>query len=294
MKFSSRIILGFWFAMVISLAGCNRFEMLNATVPSWGYTLTSNIAYGNLPRQKLDVYRPRNAKPNASVVIFFYGGDWQSGEKAGYRFVAEALTSEGFIAVLPDYRIYPDVQFPAFVEDGAQSIRWVHDNIATLGGDSHCIYLMGHSAGAHIAALLTLDARYLKDVGLDRSAIRATAALSGPYDFVPAQYDLPVFGMAQGETPSPNIEPIHFVDGQEPAMLLVQGLRDTTVDPANATHLAAKIRDTGGEVKLITYPDRGHPDVVLSFAGIFRWLAPVLHDTTQFFRECDVEKIHHP
>jgi acetyl esterase/lipase len=144
------------FAMMM-VGGCSRFDIVNATIPSCGYMRTSNIAYADLPRQKLDVYVPRNAKSALSVVVFFYGGDWQNGKKDDYRFVAQAIASKGFIAVLPDYRLYPEVTFPAFVNDGALAVRWVHDNIARFGGDPKRVFLAGHSAGGHIVALLTLD-----------------------------------------------------------------------------------------------------------------------------------------
>jgi acetyl esterase/lipase len=271
---------------LLASAGCTRFELLDAAVPSCGYLRTNNIAYGDEPRQKLDVYRPNTAKAPASVVVFFYGGDWQAGSKSGYRFVAQALASQGFIVVMPDYRLYPQVTFPAFVEDGALAVRWAHNNAGRFGGDPSRLYLMGHSAGAHIAVLLTLDASYLKSVGLDRSAIRATAGLSGPYDFVPPLDDRGAFGMSRNDTtPNPRIEPIHFVDGHAPPLLLVHGLNDTTVGPENSTRLAERIRQAGGDVRTIFYPDRAHVGVVLSLAWPFRWLAPTLRDTTAFFRE---------
>lgn len=272
-------------AWVLLSAGCTRFDLLNATVPACGYIRTADLEYGSLPRQKLDVYRPVHADPDRRVVIFFYGGDWQTGSKADYRFVAQALTSQGFIAVLPDYRLYPSVTFPAFVDDGAKAVRWVHDNVARFGGDPNRLYLMGHSAGAHIAALLTLDPRYLAGVGLKRSAIRATAALSGPYDFVPSPGDLPVFGMKPGDAPVPGMEPIDFVDGHEPPMLLIHGLKDQTVDASNAARLTARICQAGGKVRYIMYPERAHVGVVLSLAASFRWLAPTLRDVSMFFRE---------
>ncbi|MDB5301843.1 MAG: hypothetical protein JWO87_3506 [Phycisphaerales bacterium] len=267
------------------MTGCTKFDALNATVGSCGYVRTADLAYGNQPRQKLDVYRPRHAGQGSSVVIFFYGGDWQTGQKRDYAFVGEALSSRGFVAVLPDYRLYPQVTFPAFVEDGAAAVRWVHDNAGQFGGDPKHIYLMGHSAGAHIAALITLDAHYLKDVGLDRNVIRGTAVLSGPYDFVPPPEDRGPFGMGREDTkPDPKIEPTHFVDGHAPPMLLVQGLKDTTVGPENVARLAAAIRQAGGQVECIDYPDRAHVGVVLALAWPFRWLAPVLNDTAGFFR----------
>ena len=268
------------------MAGCTKFQALDAVVPSCGYVRTSNQPYGNLPVQKLDVYKPKDAKSPAKVVIFFYGGNWQNGSKEDYRFVAQALSSRGFVAILPDYTRYPAGQFPAFLEDGALAVRWAHDNAARFGGDPDHIYLMGHSAGAHIAALLTLDAHYLKDAGLDRAAIRGTVALSGPYDFLPGPDDRPVFGMARDSiTPDPRIEPITFVDGHAPPMLLIHGLKDETVGADNAIRLAERIREKGGQVRYIAYPDRAHVGVVLSLAWPFRWLAPTLDDAATFINE---------
>jgi acetyl esterase/lipase len=197
------------------LAGCTKFDMLDATVPSCGYLKTSDLAFGPLPRQKLDVYRPEAIPPRADVVIFFYGGDPQH------------------------------------------------------------LYLMGHSAGAYIAVMLTLNDHYLKNVGLNRTAIRATAGLAGPYDFIPHKEDWGVFSMtARHPFPHPDIEPINYVDGQAPPLLLIQGLKDTTVNPDNAAHLAARIHAAGGSVEVIRYPKQTHVQTVLALAWSFRWLAP--------------------
>ena len=271
---------------LLATSACTRFAALDAVVPSWGYKRIPDIAYGELPRQMLDVYYPRQEASAASIVIFFYGGDLQNGTKEDYRFVAQALTSQGFIAVLPDYRLFPNVTFPAFVYDGALAVRWVYDHAWEIGGDREHIYLMGHSAGAYIAVLLTLDPQYLKHVGLDRSVIRATASLSGPFDFVPPPEDRGVFGMSRTDTkPRAQIEPINFVDGHAPPILLLQGLKDPEVNPANAPELAALIRKKGGQVEYIAYPNRAHVGVVLALAYPFHWLAPVLHDTVKFFRD---------
>src|SRR3954471_10166956 len=153
--------------LLVAAGGCTKFQMLNATVPAWGYHRASNLSYGKEPRQSLDVYTPCGDPKHAPVVIFFYGGYWQWGSKSDYRFVGQALASKGFIAVLPDYRLYPRVTFPAFVEDGAQAVRWTRDHIARYGGDPNRLYLMGHSAGAHTAALLAVDPHYLQDAGVD-------------------------------------------------------------------------------------------------------------------------------
>jgi acetyl esterase/lipase len=268
------------------LTGCSRFDVLNSLVPSTGYRLTRNVAYGRLPRQQLDIYQPDHAKPRSRIVIFFYGGYWSYGKKADYRFVGQALSSAGFIAVLPDYRLYPTVTFPGFVQDGALAVRWVHDHADQIGGDPKHVYLMGHSAGAHIAAMLTLDGKYLKAVGLDRSAIAGTAGLAGPYDFRLGPDTDPIFNVHSTTQPvDRGFEPIEWVDGHEPPMLLLQGDADTTVDPANATKLAARIEKKGGAVKLIIYSGRGHEGIVLALAAHFRWLSPVLADVTRFFNQ---------
>lgn len=268
----------------MALTGCTNFQYLNFTVSHRGYTHTDDIAFGPDARQKLDVYLPTTVPANGKVVVFFYGGSWRVGSKTDYRFVAQALTSRGFIAVLPDYRLYPQVTFPAFVEDGAAAVRWTRDHIASYGGNTNQIYLMGHSAGSHTAALLTLDAHYLKAVGLDRNIIRATAGLSGPYDFPSLPENRAVFGReANDPTIDPKIEPVTFVDGQEPPMLLVHGLRDNIVDPTNSVSLATRIRQKGGDVEYITYPTRGHGGVVIALAWPNQWMAPVLADVTDYF-----------
>ena len=270
---------------LLCLAGCTKFQLLNALVPPCSYTKTSDVQFGPRPGQTLDVYRPTHPDAGHGVVVFFYGGDWQRGTKDEYAFVGQAFASRGFVTVLPNYREYPAVTFPTFVEDAALAVRWTHDHAAAFGGDAQRIYLSGHSAGGHIAVLVTMDGHYLHDVGLDRSDIRATAGLSGPYDFVPPPDDHRAFGMSPGDThPSPAIEPVHFADGHAPPMLLVQGDLDTTVDPANATHLAAAIRAAGGTVEVKRYPNRAHVGIVLSLAFPFRWLDPVLDDVSNYFK----------
>jgi acetyl esterase/lipase len=281
MKFARPCTLIFAFLLL----GCSRYQVLDALVPRCGYTQSVNITYGPMPREKLDVYQPNNAKPGKSIVIFFYGGYWQFGKKENYRFVGQALTSEGFIAVLPDYRLYPTVTFPAFLQDGALAVKWAHDNAQRLGGDPNHIYLMGHSAGAYIAVMLTVNPQYLDAVGLDRHVIHGTVGLSGPYDFKLGPDLRKVFAQPATGPVDPAVEPITFADGKSPPMLLLQGGRDTVVEPGNATRLAGKIRKLGGQARAIVYGCRDHASVALALAAPFHWLAPVLKDSVDFFRE---------
>lgn len=267
---------------VVLLAGCSGLGALNAVIPRGGYTRTEGIAYGPGPRQRLDVYRPVGAD-TAPVVVFFYGGRWQGGERDDFRFAAQALTELGAVAVVPDYRLYPDTVFPAWVEDGAAVVRWVRENAADFGGDPDRIFLMGHSAGAHTAVLLALDKRYLRDAEVPRSAIRGAIGIAGPYDFLPFESaDLrALFGPAAGW---PATQPIRFVDGDEPPLLLLQAGSDETVDPHNAPNLEARVRAAGGRVQRIVYPRLGHVTILLALAAPFRGLAPLWRDVGAFVR----------
>ena len=266
---------------LICCAGCSGVDIVNV-IASAPRPSIAGVAYAADARQRLDVYRPSKTKPHAPIVVFFYGGSWRNGDRADYRFVAGALASRGMVVVIPDYRVYSAVRFPTFVEDGARAVRWTRDHATELGGDADDLFLMGHSAGAYIAAMLSLDEHYLADAGVPRTAIRGTIGLAGPYDFKLRPQDAPVFGLASPTQPAPQIQPITHVDSNAPPMLLIYGAKDTTVDPNNSTRLAAALRNVGVEVKTICYSKQDHVRVVLSLARGFRWLAPTLEDVTAF------------
>ncbi|MBM3525100.1 MAG: alpha/beta hydrolase, partial [Alphaproteobacteria bacterium] len=162
---SRRAALGSLIAAA-GLAGCagvNGLRTIETLTPAGDYTLDRDAAYGPSARQRVDVYRPRlssTALPPPTVV-FFYGGSWRRGDKESYRFVGEYLSRLGVIAVVADYRLHPEVTFPAFVEDGAAAVAWASREAMALGGDPSRVFAMGHSAGAHIAVLLALEPRYL-------------------------------------------------------------------------------------------------------------------------------------
>src|SRR5581483_1205365 len=197
-----------------------------------GIKLTRSIAYAERSRHRLDICRPARPEP-APVVVFFYGGAWRSGNKGLYRYVAKALARRGYVAVVPDYRIYPEARYPDFLEDGARVVRWVKDNIASFGGDPDKIFLKGHSAGAHIAAMLSIDGRWLRQVGLDpRRDVAGLIGISGPYDYLPLRDKTlrDIFGGAD----RPETQPIFHVAPGAPPSLLVTGGRDRVVEPGNS------------------------------------------------------------
>lgn len=265
------------------LSACSAQAMLNALVPSNGYRVTRDVAYGSLPRQRLDVYTPKTADGSAPVVVFFYGGGWRDGDKAGYKFVAQALTSRGFIAVVPNYRLYPEVRYPAFMKDAAKAVRWTIDHIGAYGGDPDNLFLMGHSAGAHIAAMLGLNERFLSAVNVPQERIRGVIGLAGPYDFLPLRQDYlkVIFGPPDQYA---NSQPINYVDRDEPPFLLMAGKDDHTVDPKNSTRLGARLQAVGNHAEVILYPDRGHIGIIAAVAAPLRFLGSELEAIATFVK----------
>lgn len=267
--------------LLLVLAACSPFDALNLATPSDGYRKTEGVAYGDGPRRRLDIYRPDGAAGPLATVVFFYGGSWKWGDRGDYVFAGEALASRGYLAVVPDYRLYPKVRFPGFVEDGAKAVAWVKAHIAEYGGDPDRIYLAGHSAGGHIALMLALDERFLAAEGVSAADIRGTVALAAPAAFDPLKYASVRAVFAQMSDPG-QARPIVFVDGGEPPLLLLHGLDDDTVFPSNSAELAERVREKGGTVRHVTYPDLGHIGIVVELSAAFRGDAGPLADIAAF------------
>ncbi len=260
-------------------AGCQAsyFTAINAVVRDKDvHSVEFDPAHG----LALDVFRPASGtRSPAPVVVFLYGGSWRSGERDYYRFVGSALAKRGVLVIVPDYRKAPAAPFPAFMQDAARAVAWARDNAAANGGDPTRITLMGHSAGAHIAALLGTDAQYLKAVGMVPRDLRGVIGLAGPYDFLPiTDPDIKeVFGAEPGW---PRSQPVNFVDGDEPPFLLIHGDADNTVWPRNSENLAAKLRGRKESVTLKIVPGVGHVGLVNGFLS--PRFSPVLADSLQF------------
>jgi arylformamidase len=146
-----------------------------------------NIPYANPghERQVLDVYSPPSAK-NLPVVFWIHGGGWQVGDKTDVQLKPKAFTDKGFVFVSTNYRLLPSVDMGTIVRDVAKSIRWVHDHIAEYGGDPQRLFIMGHSAGAQLAALICTDDRYLKAEGLSLAITKGCVPVDGDTYDVPA------------------------------------------------------------------------------------------------------------
>jgi acetyl esterase/lipase len=270
--------------LTASLAGCAKVDLLNATIPTSGLDITRDLAYDTDPRGKLDIYEPKGGPEDPPVIVFFYGGTWQTGSKHDYLFAAEALSETGAIVVVPDYRVYPEVTFPGFLEDGAKAVAWTFDHIGKWGGDRNNIFLAGHSAGAYIAIMLALDAQYLARAGVANSRLSGAIGISGPYDFLPITR--PDIKSIFEVVPDLSVtQPIHFARGDAPPLLLLTGDADTTVGPYNTRNLAERIRALGGEVEADYYPGVDHIDAVIALTALFRDRAPELAAIRRFIAE---------
>ena len=273
---------------LIALAGCSPAGLLNgiSRVSGDGKTRLAvrGAAYGPLARNRLDVWVPARRTAKAlPVVVFFYGGGWVSGDRSDYGFAGRAFAAQGFVTIVADYRLVPEVRFPAFLQDGALAVKWARDHVAQYGGDPRRISLAGHSAGAYQAAMLSLDRHYLTDVGVDPKIVRAAALLATPTDFYPWTE---IRGRdALGQWPNPSeTQPINFARADAPPLLLMHGTSDTIVRPYNSERLSAKLKALGAPVDLRLYQGKSHTDLVKSLSPTFRGTTPALADSVAFLR----------
>ncbi len=284
-KFSRYLVA----VMACFSSACSPVKVLNSLVPGNGYELVSAVEYGESSRQKLDIYIPKNPKTLdvqkldalKKVIIFYYGGNWDSGERVDYKFAAEALVSKGYIVVIPDYRVYPEVLFPELMADPVSAAKWVKTNIKKYNGDANKVFLAGHSAGAHIAVMLAINAKYLAAESLQPRDFAGVIGLAGPYDFLPLKSDRlkTIFGPEAERWKS---QPINFVDGKNPPLLLAVGMKDATVWPRNSINLAKKIKENNGQVEVVEFASYGHVDMVAKLAKPLRGNGELLKPLAAF------------
>ena len=272
-------------SLTAALAGaCSPLTAFNTLAPRDAAARAGrDIAYGPDPRQRLDVYAPKGGAAGAPVLVFFYGGGWNSGRRQDYAFAGRALASRGFLTVVPDYRLVPQVRYPDFLTDCAAAVSWAHAHAAAYGGDPDRIVLAGHSAGAYNAVMLALDRRYLREVGVDSRLIRAAAGLSGPYDFLPFRVESTIATFGAAADPA-DTQPINHVTAGAPPMFLAHGDKDTLVYPKNTLALGAALAKAGDVAEVKIYPGLSHADTVLALSKLFRGKASVLADMTDFLK----------
>ena len=258
---------------------------LDFLVPKDGNSrqIAKAIQFGPNPRNLLDLYGPRRAVGKPPVMLFVYGGGWDSGTRTEYAFAGRAFAALGFVVAIADYRVFPEVRFPAFLDDLGAAASWLLTHASEYGGDPGRVFLAGHSAGAYNAVMLALQPERFGAPGL-RGRVEAVVGLSGPYDFYP--YDVKQSIDAFGEYPEPlTTQPVNLVTPEAPPMFLGHGVKDTTVGDYHTVRLAMKLREAGVAVVERHYRGLEHPQTVLGLMRPFRGLWPVWADVAGYLRE---------
>lgn len=265
------------------VASCSASDIANLIAPRSGYAVQAGIPYGRERRQKLDLYLPEGMPQSASLLVFFYGGNWENGDRGTYRFVASTLARQGYAVAVPDYRLYPDVRYPEFLRDCAVATAFLQRQTGALGLPTGPLILMGHSAGAYNAIELVMDPRWLREAGA--VTVDAAIGLAGPYDFLPLRSEMlrDLFNADRDPAGLPETQPIRHARAAAPPLLLLHGLADTTVSPRNSERLDAAQKQLGASSTLVEYPDIGHIGLIAALARPVRlYSAPVLRDITRF------------
>jgi acetyl esterase/lipase len=258
------------------LTACSATDLLNATVADDTYVRTDNRPYGPDPRQRFDLYQPAVPVKGAPLVVFFYGGSWSSGDRADYRFVGEALASQGIVAMVADYRLSPAVRYPVFVQDSAKAVRWAIDMAEQYGASPSRVFVMGHSAGAYNAAMVALDDRWLAAEGLRPAQLAGWIGLAGPYDFLPIGDRKTQVAFEWPNTP-PDSQPLVHASKKSPPALLLAPTKDTVVSPERSTlAMARKLEASGVRVESALFDSVSHVTLVAAMASVLRSRAPVL------------------
>ena len=262
-----------------SLSLLTALLALAATLPAAAQTkltIERDIPYAETanPRQRVDIYSPEGAT-NLPVVFWIHGGGWEGGDRTSIQFKPQAFVDKGLVFVSTGYRLLPEVEMGTIFRDIAKSVRWVHDHIAEHGGDPNRILVMGHSAGAQLAALICTDDRYLKAEGLSLAFIKGCVPVDGDtYDIraiiETAETRRRVHGQPQpklGHREKFGSDPAKFLDYSAvthvakdknipPFLLLyVADHPDTT---AQAERLGAVLKGAGIPVKLFAAKETNH------------------------------------
>ncbi len=249
--------------------------------------------YGTGPRNKLNIWIPTGTAKTDKlpVLVWLYGGGWYSGQRDDYGFAGRAFAKQGFIVVIPDYRLVPEGHWPDFLQDSAAAVAWTQEHIADYGGDPGRMALAGHSAGAYNSLMLALDPQWLKAAGSDVSAIRGVVSLAGPADFYPFEKGGRA-DVAMGDIrPVEQTQPIHFVRADAPPLWLGHGTADTVVRVRNSQRLAAAMHKVGGSAQLREYDGLSHNDLVMALTRPLAYKGPILPEVTDFLRGATARRV---
>lgn len=228
--------------------------------------LTADIPYldNAIDLQKLDIYKPKTKEP-APVLVFIHGGFWQSGHRSEYAALGKTFCARGFVTVLVDYRLAPEVTYPVFSEDGAAAVNWVMKNIEKYGGDPNRVFLAGHSAGAQIVADLVTNDVFRNKLDFDLKKLRGVVILSGPFDFSTGRAtDIMIIKkVMQTDDNFERSQPIRYIRGDVPPMLIINGGDDNLTGEKQAADYAKAMKAAGAFVRYEMIPKGDHYTIVL-------------------------------
>lgn len=233
----------------------------------------ADVAYGGHAKQKLDLYLPRDAR-DFPTILFIHGGAWREGDRKLYAGLGRRFADAGVGFAATSYRLSPEVKHPEHVKDVATAFAWLHANIATHGGSAERLYVMGHSAGGHLAALLALDPSYLDALSVPRGAIKGAIPMSGIYKIfaLPAETRgiLKIMPDAFGSDPDAcrSASPVTHLRNASCPMLVLTETEDTLkVRPSMTLLKAAVERWDVKDVEFVDAEGRDHFTIVAKLAS---------------------------
>jgi acetyl esterase/lipase len=233
-----------------------------------GIQTVADLTYAEGPaedaeKRKLDIYGQKGASLRP-VLVFIHGGAWVRGDRKQYPFLGNRFAKEGAVVVIPSYRLAPKHRFPAQAEDAAAALAWTVRNIEKYGGDPSRIILAGHSAGGHLAALLTTNPKYLAAHGLTPAAVKSVAALSGVYDLTGLEGRQQGRVFAQDEASLADASPLKHVKRATPAFHITYCQWDYAVLPQQARAFHASLLKAGAKPSLLYVPGENHISEMIS------------------------------
>ena len=267
------------------LSACSTLRLFSTFTPKDAGVrqVAHGIAYGPGPRQTYDVYAPDDRR-DLPLIVFFYGGGWNSGSKEDYGWFAIALAAMGYVVAVPDYRVVPEVVYPVFLDDSSAAVKAIVARAADYGADGNRLGLAGHSAGAYNAVMLALDPRYLGTDAAGQSPVTACVGVSGPYDFYP--FNVKESRDAFSQWPHPDeTQPIHYARKTNTRFLLEQSRTDTVVGVHNAVNLDRKLEAAGTACTLKLYDGLSHTDTAAAFSLPFRGKGTLYADARTFLKD---------
>jgi acetyl esterase/lipase len=229
-----------------------------------------DVPYGDDPAQKIDVYKTAGKTP-APVVIFIHGGAWQYGDQKQLAAMGKVLADRGVVAFLIDYRKYPQVTYPAFVDDTVAALNWVMAHAAEYGGDPARVVVAGHSAGAHLTVIPFTDDTFRKKLAFDPMAIRGLVPISGPFVFAEvgehAASQKELHNVMGGEEGYRKSEPIGYPRADLPPVLVMNGDKDDLTPLPQAERYAEALKAAGANVRFEKIAGTDHITVLLPLVG---------------------------